>query len=373
MLNQIRNSAGTLGFVATTGGFIADVLTPLGPFTKWLFIFFSLLTILLYIIKKKEIAKKYLPLSLIFALIFGLLFLINGDSKNGVFGDNIDAISSLQTSLFDLQESINRVEEKVDNIDEKIELGFEKIEGLLKSNNPIENPSSAKDHIVNAYLYKSSGMLKKSQFSFDEYFRLTNDFKVDVLLDYCEVYESNNGFVSLKNQLSLLPSTNATRIVKLIKTSIDKKNLVKTLFNDSLNDPDLIKWAILVHWELESKSWLTHSNYFDYGNYLFTSHVDLGYYCEKVHHFFFNNSKAHVLILSNSYAKQPMYFVSIDWKKYYPDFASNPDNYLDDLPYKYSNPFFPQDQYDWTTLEYQNKADDLEKIYLQKREEGWFR
>ena len=320
----------------------------------------------------KNIGKKYLPLSFILSLVFGSLFLFNGESKNGFLGDNIDEISSLQTSLFDLKETVNRVEEKVDKIDEKIDLGFEKIEELIKSNNPIENPTSAKDHIVNAYLFKTSGMLKKSQYSFDEYFRLTNDFKVDVLLDYCEVYESNNGFVSLKSQLSLFPSNDVTRVVTLLKTSIDNEKLVNLLLNDTLNDPELIKWALLLSWEPDwSESWLTSSSVYEYGHYMFTSHVSLGYYCEKIHYLFFNKSKAHDLILSNTYTKQPLYFVNVDWKTNYPDFKSSEG--INDKPWKYANPFFPQDGYEWSTLEFQMEADNLEKLYLQKRDEGWFR
>ena len=371
MKEEIKKSATTLGSIGAIGGFIADVLTPLGPFTKWLFIVFSILTILFFVFRMKDIGKKYLPLSFILSLVFGSLFLFNGESKNGFLGDNIDEISSFQTSLFDLKETVNRVEGKVDKIDEKIDLGFEKIEELIKSNNPIENPTSAKDHIVNAYLFKTSGMLKKSEYSFDEYFRLTNDFKVDVLLDYCEVYESNNGFVSLKSQLSLFPSNDVTRVVSLLKTSIDNEKLVNLLLNDTLNNPELIKWAILSTWEMESVSWITSSHWFEYGHYMFTSHLELGYYCENVHQYFFNNSKAHELILTNSWAKKPLYFTVIDWMDLYPDHKNSES--LDGEPWTYANPMFPQDQYEWSTVELKNKADELEKLYQKKRDEGWFR
>ena len=66
-----------------------------------------------------------------------------------------------------------------------------------------------------------------------------------------------------------------------------------------------------------------------------------------------------------------MYFSIIDYMDNYPDFKESES--LDGKPWKYSNSIFPQDQYEWSTIEFQNKADELEKLYLEKREDGWFR
>ena len=317
MKEQIKKSGSLLATISAAGGFIADVLTPLGPFTQWLFFVFIVLTIIFYIsyVKKKSSGVKFFPASLILTVLFGVLFLVNGGSKKGILGDNIDSISSLQNSLFNLQESVDRIEVKID-------LGFDKIENLIKLNNPIENPTSPKDHIVNAYLYMSSGLLKKSQYSFEDYFPLANDFKVDVLLDYSEVFESNNGFISLKKQLSLFPINDVTRLISLVKNSLDKKELIIKLLNDSLNEPNLVKWFILTYDEnpfgssvfckpncgvdalgnsIQTPNYFYNSGFLDYAHFMFTSHVSLGYNCENVHHYFFNNLKARDLILTNNY------------------------------------------------------------------------
>ena len=398
MKEQIKKSGSLLATISAAGGFIADVLTPLGPFTQWLFFVFIVLTIIFYIsyVKKKSSGVKFFPASLILTVLFGVLFLVNGGSKKGILGDNIDSISSLQNSLFNLQESVDRIEEKID-------LGFDKIENLIKLNNPIENPTSPKDHIVNAYLYMSSGLLKKSQFSFEEYFRLTNDFKVDVLLDYSEVFESNNGFISLKKQLSLFPINDVTRLISLVKNSLDKKELIIKLLNDSLNEPNLVKWFILTYDEnpfgssvfckpncgvdalgnsIQTHNYFYNSGFLDYAHFMFTSHVSLGYNCENVHHYFFNNLKARDLILTNNYTKQPFYATVIDWKALPPNVRITEMNdflidskYINDsvYPFKFENHYFPQDQYPWSNIKNQKKAHDLEKLYLLKREEGWFR
>ena len=398
MKEQIKKSGSLLATISAAGGFIADVLTPLGPFTQWLFFVFIVLTIIFYIsyVKKKSSGVKFFPASLILTVLFGVLFLVNGGSKKGILGDNIDSISSLQNSLFNLQESVDRIEVKID-------LGFDKIENLIKLNNPIENPTSPKDHIVNAYLYMSSGLLKKSQFSFEEYFRLANDFKVDVLLDYSEVFESNNGFVSLKKQLSLFPINDVTRLISLVKNSLDKKELIIKLLNDSLNEPNLVKWFILTYDEnpfvssvfykpncgvdalgnsIQTHNYFYNSGFLDYAHFMFTSHVSLGYNCENVHHYFFNNLKARDLILTNNYTKQPFYATVIDWKALPPNVRITEMNdflidskYINDsvYPFKFENHYFPQDQYPWSNIKNQKKAHDLEKLYLLKREEGWFR
>ena len=398
MKEQIKKSGSLLATISAAGGFIADVLTPLGPFTQWLFFVFIVLTIIFYIsyVKKKSSGVKFFPASLILTVLFGVLFLVNGGSKKGILGDNIDSISSFQNSLFNLQESVDRIEVKID-------LGFDKIENLIKLNNPIENPTSPKDHIVNAYLYMSSGLLKKSQFSFEEYFRLTNDFKVDVLLDYSEVFESNNGFISLKKQLSLFPINDVTRLISLVKNSLDKKELIIKLLNDSLNEPNLVKWFILTYDEnpfvssvfckpncgvdalgnsIQTHNYFYNSGFLDYAHFMFTSHVSLGYNCENVHHYFFNNLKARDLILTNNYTKQPFYATVIDWKALPPNVRITEMNdflidskYINDsvYPFKFENHYFPQDQYPWSNIKNQKKAHDLEKLYLLKREEGWFR
>jgi len=352
MKDQIKKSGTLLASIGTLGGFISDVLTPLGPFTKWIFIIFIILTIALFIVylKNSSFGKKYLPISLILSTIFGCLFLINGDSKSGILGDNIEGISIIQNSLFNLQESVDRIEDKIDVVSDKLAVGFDKIEELIKLNNPIENPITPKDFIVNAYLFKSSGLLKKSQFSFEEYFRIADDYKVDVLLDYCDVFESNNGYMELKAQLELLPITESTKLVKLLKTSFDDKSLYVSLISEGQSNESLSKWAVLT---LPP----TIANGFG-GNEMFiwiynsmTYHVSLGYSCEEVEQFFFNKSKARDFINTNTFTNNPGYFFYVDYKR----FGTS------------TNSWYSQDK------TYIHLVQELDSLYLANREEGWFR
>ena len=147
MKNQIKNSIPLLASLGTVGGFIADVLTPLAPFTKWLCIAFSILTIVLFILylKKKPIGQKYVLVSFIGSLIFGSLFLLNGDSKNGVLGDNIDIVSSFQSSMNLVEAELDSITNKIDVLDEKIDEGFSVVE---ENNKMLEDVSESQYEIL---------------------------------------------------------------------------------------------------------------------------------------------------------------------------------------------------------------------------------
>lgn len=84
MKERIQQSVKILAPIGTLGGFISDVLTPLGPVTKWLFfcsLFISILFLIFYVLNKKKLAQKYLPSSIILALVFGVFFLLNNNTE----------------------------------------------------------------------------------------------------------------------------------------------------------------------------------------------------------------------------------------------------------------------------------------------------
>ena len=355
MKERIQQSVKILAPIGTLGGFISDVLTPLGPVTKWLFLCslaICFIFLIFYVFNKKKLAQKYLPSSIILALIFGIFFLLNNNTEKGILADNTESIANLQKSLFNIQETVERVEDKVDIIDQKLDLGFDKIEELIKLNNPIENPITPKDFIVNAYLYQSSGLSKKSQSSFEKYFKLSEEYKVDVLLDYCDVFESNNGYMSLKSQLELLPITETTELVKLLIKSIDDISLYLKLVNENNLNKDLSKWAVLTLPPSLSNAFGADRNaMFMWVYNCMTFHESLGYYCEDVQHFFFNKAKARELLNTNTFTKQPGYFFYVDYKS-----TGSSTNYI-----------YPLEE------EFKEKVKELDNLYLSKREEGWFR
>ena len=180
LLQPAAKFAGVLG---TVGGFVGDVLSPLGPILTYLLylsIFVLIISVVLLILlpkSKKELFKSASLTSLFFALIFGVFGQLNEDTDNGFMGDNLEFVSNFQNSLSIIDEKLDNisdqievVDEKITNMDEKLDAGFDNLSELIKTSNPIKNPTTPKDYLVNAYLFRNGGDLNKSENSFSRFF-----------------------------------------------------------------------------------------------------------------------------------------------------------------------------------------------------------
>jgi len=293
MKEQIKQSATILAPLGTLGAFIADVLTPLGPFTKWLFIIisiFSVITFILYL-KKVTFGKKYFLPSVVLSVIFGFLFFFSGGTKNGILGDNIDSISSIQRSLFNIEESL-------DKIDEKLDIRFDKIEELITSSNPIANPKTANDFIVNAYLYKNSGNLVKSEESFRKFIDITNLEKFDVFKDYYDVLKINYGKVKALEVLNNTSNSPMVEVINVIENNSGRNILYSIEKIDSL-DVLLKKWLHIYTFQKYFMMDMSaiYTDMCAMIEYYEKAHASLEYAVEleenfsKVQHFFMNKMK----------------------------------------------------------------------------------
>ena len=171
----IKPALNFAGIVGTVGGFVADVLSPIGPIITYLiYISIGVLiisTAILFLLpaNKRNTLKSVSVTSLFFAIIFVLFGQVNEDTENGFLGDNIEFIAEFQSTLNIIDEKLDKisdqvavVDEKIDNIDNKLDQGFNDLAELIKTSNPIQNPSTPKDYLLNAYLYKNGGDLIKS-------------------------------------------------------------------------------------------------------------------------------------------------------------------------------------------------------------------
>ena len=296
---QLKESAKYLVPIGAVGGFISDVLTPLGPITKWLFFIMTTIVVILIIMhlfKLREISKKYLPSSIILQFIFGLFFLVNNNTDRGVLGDNTDSISKFQEKIFNLQEGVNRVENKINNIDDKLDIRFDEVENLIKSSNPIKNPKTANDFILNAYLYKNSGNLPKSEYAFEQFFNLTGLEKFDLYLDYFSVLKTNYGRIKA---LEILKSTSQSKFIEVIEvlelnTGYKILELLESIdglpigFMDWLlvyaSNDAIMAYDAPIHYRDPAKTNYTYL--FD----LYNRDLSLGKEKEKVYPYFFNKS-----------------------------------------------------------------------------------
>ena len=225
------------GLFGTVGGFIGDVLSPLGPIILYLLYFSIFVLIISSLIaaviprEKKDLFKSISIAALFFSVIFGVFGQINKGQENGYLGENIELVSQFQSSLNLIDEKLDKistqvavVDEKIDGIDQKLDEGFNDLANLIKTSNPIQNPSTPKDFILNAYLFKDGGDLQKSESSFLKFFELTNKYHIDVLHDYIEVIESNRGYNYVKTYFETNDSNDEVFV------------LFKTIFLSDEND-----------------------------------------------------------------------------------------------------------------------------------------
>ena len=312
------------GIVGSITGFIGDVLSPLGPIIDYCFyISLSIFILSLVLIISKKIKKynikKILFSSLVLTIIFGIFGVVNQNTEQGVLGDNLEFISELQGSFNIIDEKLDVVNTKLDVVDEKLETidtkiskGFDDLSDLIKSSNHLENPTSAKDFMVNAYIYKNRGELLNSQKSFEEYFKISKKYEIDVMLDYSKVLEKNQGYTAIKmfyKQLEQLEDESVS-VAEMISTSNGDLDLLEQLWIKNLNSP-IYKWAMLTlkvgtvfemgqagqSVELQKKL-ITQSLEF---------HKELGCDFKNIQQYFLNSSSAKDLVFSNNINNSPGY------------------------------------------------------------------
>ena len=131
-------------------------------------------------------------------------------------------LNIIDEKLDKISDQVAVVDEKIDIIDNKLDEGFNDLAQLIKTSNPIQNPSTPKDYLLNAYLYKNGGDLKKSESSFLKFFELTQSYKIDVLADYLDVIGSLNGRLYVKTFFET--SNSDDEVFKLFKTIYISEN-----------------------------------------------------------------------------------------------------------------------------------------------------
>jgi len=68
---------------------------------------------------------------------------------------------------------------------------FDQLEGAIKNANPIANPKTANDFIVNAYIFKNAGESEKAIEMFTKYFNKTKTVRFDLYNDYYQLLKLN--------------------------------------------------------------------------------------------------------------------------------------------------------------------------------------
>ena len=111
-------------------GFISDILTPLAPFSGYLYFISAFLIVIIIIIMlvKTSLQEKIAPIFMVLVTLFilsGVLFTLqentNTDSKEyGVLASQIPALKTLQSSLGVIQEDVALINISTENIDKRL-------------------------------------------------------------------------------------------------------------------------------------------------------------------------------------------------------------------------------------------------------------
>lgn len=107
----------TAGSVGSVGGFVGDVLSPLGNVIEGLLLISITIMIVSFIFGffkkgKRELFKKVSLNSSFFSAVFGIFLLLNQGTNAGFLGDNFEPIAKLQQSLNLISDQLNELEEE---------------------------------------------------------------------------------------------------------------------------------------------------------------------------------------------------------------------------------------------------------------------
>ncbi|MFY7936241.1 MAG: STY4199 family HEPN domain-containing protein [Flavobacterium sp.] len=120
------------------------------------------------------------------------------NKKTSVIIGLVLVVLLITTSVYFLQRKTNKTTEsiahKTDNINANVVRvfnRFDQLEGSIKNANPIANPKTANDFIVNAYIFKNAGETEKSIDMFNQYFKKTKMERFDLYNDYYQLLKLN--------------------------------------------------------------------------------------------------------------------------------------------------------------------------------------
>jgi len=128
LASQFRKTGAVAGGYMGLFGFIADILSPIAPFSNYLFFAsaFMVVFILIIMVIKSTLQEKMAPalvVSITLLVVSGSLYSLQGDPETdstnyGVLATQIPALQSLQSSLGLIQEDVAAIRESTENIDQ---------------------------------------------------------------------------------------------------------------------------------------------------------------------------------------------------------------------------------------------------------------
>jgi hypothetical protein len=244
--------------VAAVGGFVSDVLQPVGPFSFYLFLGSLLVTIATGIWiwlrhLKSEAAccrtcARICSATAVSSVVLGItwLFFTSTSPNKGFLATRIALIEDLQESLLGVQQSVGRVETTVSKVSTDVSEIKTEVKGIFKGVNSIgkmggliKDPSTAMEHYNNALVYRKRGDVGSSRKSLEAFLN-TGEEKIDPILMLIDALRSMEGPKGAKDAYMRLLKQHPENITlkTFLHYFLPSKEKILHLINIIRNNPD---------------------------------------------------------------------------------------------------------------------------------------
>lgn len=251
------NAAGPLSIIGTIGGFVGDVLTPLGDFAPWVALI-SLLGASVVLVRFLAVSRaqghyawdtKLAGLLLILAgsaIVFsGWSLVLAAGPERGYLAENVEPIAQIQAQLLGIQEDVAAIRETTDQTATQVALiatvqaqGFADIQAsfaqLQGSQALVPHPVTPQDWYNNARQFQLRGDTANAIKAYEGYFTFKLDY-IDPFLEYTALLKATEGIARTRqiigDMLAARPDSLTLDLIsaRLLDTSQDRLSRLEAL------------------------------------------------------------------------------------------------------------------------------------------------
>jgi hypothetical protein len=205
-----------------------------------------------------------------------------------------------QKSTSESTKNIETTTNKIDKNVEKVFDRFDQLESALKSANPIANPKTANDFIINAYIFKNAGETNKAISMFESYFKLTDNIKFDLYLDYYEALKTQFSTDVAQSKLNTLKPKDMANAVICMTELFGNKSMNKI---KKSNLTEEFKNYLVLTKATEISSEYSGPKLYSFYIDMINKRMSLGGDFEKIGSLFFNRTRAGEILKNYSWDK----------------------------------------------------------------------
>ena len=212
----MARAATPVSIIGAIGGFIGDIVAPLGNIAPWVALIslaFAVMALIGFVgLRRKQGDEAWdspVAAALLIAsastLIFGLWSLIfAAGPERGYLAENVEPIAALQSQLLNLQEDVTEIKETTSQTAEQVAAmataqaaGFADIQEAFAQlqrgeGTIVENPGTPQEWYSNARLYQLRGDTVNAIKSYEGYFQFNLQY-VDPLIEYSALLKATEG------------------------------------------------------------------------------------------------------------------------------------------------------------------------------------